>query len=125
MSVDVEPDNRHVVCRLEELQLGHPRVFTIGRREIGVVRTQDGVYAVRNVCPHHGAQLCRGTVGGTLMPSAAHEYVLGMQGRVIRCPWHGWEFDLRTGRALFDPDRVRVGVYPISVENGSVVVHMD
>jgi nitrite reductase (NADH) small subunit len=115
---------RHVVCRLEELQPGQRRIVSIRGRLIGVVRTQDAIYAIRNVCPHQGAELCRGTVGGTMMPSEPHEYVLGMQGRVIRCPWHGWEYDMETGRSVFDPDNVRVRTYPVSVEGGSIVVEV-
>ena len=36
---------------------------------------------------------------------------------LIRCPWHGWEFDLRTGQSWFDPERTRVRSYRVTVEN--------
>jgi nitrite reductase (NADH) small subunit len=115
---------RHRVCRLDELEPGRPRIETIGSRQIGIIRTEDGIYAIRNVCPHQGAELCRGTVGGTMLPSDAHEYVFGMHGRVVRCPWHGWEFDMETGRSVFDPDNVRVRTYPVSIEDGSIVIEL-
>ena len=35
----------------------------------------------------------------------------------MRCPWHAWEFDLRTGRSWFDPERTRVKAYPVEVEH--------
>jgi len=35
---------------------------------------------------------------------------------MLRCLWHGWEFDLRTGQSWFDPRQVRVRSYPVSVE---------
>ena len=41
---------------------------------------------------------------------------------IIRCPWHGWEFDLRTGQSWFDPRAVRVRRYDVSVEPGALVV---
>ena len=82
------------------------------------------LFAIRNVCPHQGAPLCTGVVGGTMLPSAPHEYVYGMGGKVIRCPWHKFEFDLETGRSLHDPDRLRVATFPVTVEDGRVVVHV-
>jgi 3-phenylpropionate/trans-cinnamate dioxygenase ferredoxin subunit len=42
---------------------------------------------------------------------------------VIRCPWHGWEFDLDTGRSLLEPDRIGVKVYRVTVDEDTVVVH--
>jgi len=41
---------------------------------------------------------------------------------VIRCPWHGWEFDLRTGQSWCEPSRVRVRKYEVSVEPGATLV---
>jgi nitrite reductase/ring-hydroxylating ferredoxin subunit len=122
--VETLPDGRHVVCRLDELEPGGRRIVSIGGRLIGVIRTEDAIYAVRNVCPHQGAELCRGDVGGTMLPSPAHEYVFGLRGRVLRCPWHGWEFDMETGKSVFDPDNVRVRTYPVTVEDGSIVIEM-
>ena len=36
----------------------------------------------------------------------------------LQCPWHGWEYDLRTGQSWFDPARVLVRKYDVSVEPG-------
>ena len=43
-------------------------------------------------------------------------------GEIIRCPWHGWEFDIRTGQSYCDPKRFRVRAYPVNVEPGTAVV---
>ena len=43
-------------------------------------------------------------------------------GTLIRCPWHKFEFDLETGRALHDPERFRVKVYLVALEDGLVVL---
>jgi 3-phenylpropionate/trans-cinnamate dioxygenase ferredoxin subunit len=116
--------SRHAVCRIEELPPGSSKVFVLDRESIGVFNVEGTLYAVRNTCPHQGAPLCHGTVGGTFLPSNPHEYVYGLEGRVLRCPWHAWEFDLRTGRAIFAPDRVRIKVYPVTVEDRIVVVEV-
>jgi nitrite reductase/ring-hydroxylating ferredoxin subunit len=95
-------------------------VARVGGREIGVVRGSDGeLYALRNRCPHHGAPLCLGTPA---------ERVAGRPGRyaatgraVLRCPWHGWEFDLDTGRCIDEPS-LRAARYEVRVEDGRVLV---
>ncbi len=43
-------------------------------------------------------------------------------GLLNRCPWHGWEFDIRTGQSYCDPKRFRARAYPVKVEPGSSVV---
>lgn len=37
------------------------------------------------------------------------------EGEILRCPWHGWEFDVTTGRSIFNPHAVRVRAYPVAV----------
>jgi 3-phenylpropionate/trans-cinnamate dioxygenase ferredoxin subunit len=47
------------------------------------------------------------------------EFRYSRAGEILRCPWHGWEFDLRTGQSWFDPARVLVRRYDVSVEPGA------
>jgi 3-phenylpropionate/trans-cinnamate dioxygenase ferredoxin subunit len=75
-------------------------------------------HALRNLCPHQQAPLCEGRIMGTTLASRPGTYVYGREGQILRCPWHGWEFDLTTGRSVFDPDGCRVKQYPVSVEGG-------
>lgn len=101
------------------------RILRLGRREIGVFRTADGaLFAVRNVCPHKGAPICRGKVTGTMLPSAPGCLEYGMEERVLRCPWHGMEFDVRTGEALFGETNTHVRTYPVSVREGVVEISL-
>lgn len=113
---------KHVVCRVEELPPGAQRVVNVDGRAILVLNAGGAYRAVRDSCPHQGAPLSAGTVGGTMVPSAPHEYVYGLEGCIIRCPWHGLEFDLATGRSLADPDRLRVKVYSLTVDSGALVL---
>ena len=73
-------------------------------------------HALRNVCPHQGAPLCRGPLTGTTLPGPAGSFRYGREGEILRCPWHGWEFDVTTGRSIFNPHAVRVRAYPVAVE---------
>jgi hypothetical protein len=40
---------------------------------------------------------------------------------MLRCPWHGWEFDMRNGQSYFDPARVKVRTYPVVIEDGETL----
>lgn len=55
-------------------------------------------------------------ITGTSLPSQVGEYVWAREGEIIRCPWHAWEFDILTGRSIFNPHKCRVKSYEVSVE---------
>ena len=99
------------------------RIVDVNGRAVGVISVDDEFFAVHDRCPHMGASMCEGTVSGTFMPAAPYELVYDKHDRVIRCPWHGWEFDLETGRSLLEPERIGLKVYPVTVEDGVVVLH--
>jgi len=107
---------RHAVCPVAELPPGARKIVEVEGRSIGVFNVDGHYYALRNSCPHQFAPLCQGRVTGTRMPSAVGEYEWGMDGQIIRCPWHGWEFDITTGRSIFNPHCVRVKSYEVEVE---------
>jgi nitrite reductase (NADH) small subunit len=96
-------------------------IVTVEGREIGIVRWADDVFAVANLCAHQRGPLCRGTVSPRLEAREAGNLELGAGPPVIACPWHGWEFDVRSGQAVWD-DRYRVRTYPVHVERGRVVL---
>jgi 3-phenylpropionate/trans-cinnamate dioxygenase ferredoxin subunit len=110
----------HDVCSLDELAARGRVLARLGGREIGVVLDGAGrPHALRNRCPHHGAPLCLGRVRlreqgtpGSYAPAAQE---------VLRCPWHGWEFELESGRCPEDP-AMRVAVYAVRVDDGRVLV---
>lgn len=116
------PRVEHPVGSVDELRAEGCRFVEVCGRRIGVLSVGDDFFAVRDRCPHRGAPVCQGTVSGTFLPAGPHEYVYGRHDRVLRCPWHGWEFDLETGRSLLEPDRYRVRVYPVAVRDGVVLV---
>ena len=107
---------RYVVCTTEELQPGERKIVDVDGRSIGVFNVHGTYHALRNLCPHQRGPLCLGQVTGTMLPSPVGEFRYDLEGRIIRCPWHGWEFDLTTGKSVFKPDRVKLKVYPVTVE---------
>ncbi len=109
---------KHIIATVEEIPSGGRKIVEVGGLSIGVFNVRGAYYALKNSCPHQGAPLCRGNVKGTTLPSKPGEYIWGRDGEIIRCPWHGWEFDILTGRSLFNPHRVRVKAYEVTVEPG-------
>jgi nitrite reductase/ring-hydroxylating ferredoxin subunit len=109
------------VGSLDELRVSGRLVARVSGREVGVVLDPDdgSVHGIRNRCPHHGAPLCLGRVrereGGR-----PGRYELSGR-RVLRCPWHGWEFDVEDGRCVDEPS-LRAAVYRAVVEDGRVRV---
>jgi nitrite reductase (NADH) small subunit len=114
---------RHRIGTVGELRSDGCRVVELDGRQVGVISVDDEFFAIYDRCPHMGASMCRGTVCGTFVPAGPHELVYGRHNRVIRCPWHGWEFDLDTGRSLLEPKRLGLKTYRVTVEDGDVVVH--
>lgn len=128
----------HIIGRVSELPPGERRVVEVDGRSIGVFNVHGQYYALRNRCPHQGAPLCLGAIKGMALPSKPGEYLWGREGEILRCPWHGWEFDITTGRSIFNPHRMRVRTYevtvesdedpaietfPVTVEDGVIVLH--
>jgi nitrite reductase/ring-hydroxylating ferredoxin subunit len=105
-----------VVARAEEIPPGARKIVEIGGRSIGVFNLDGHYYALRNRCPHQGGPICSGFLFGALRSQRPGDYEYSDPGGIIRCPWHGWEFDVKTGRSWFDPARQRVRAYPASVE---------
>jgi 3-phenylpropionate/trans-cinnamate dioxygenase ferredoxin subunit len=131
---------KHIVASVAELPPGERRIVEVEGRSIGVFNVHGQFYALRNRCPHQAAPLCLGAIKGMAMPSQPGEYLWAREGEIIRCPWHGWEFDITSGRSIFNPHRVRVAAYkvtveaadaeqvetyPVTVDDGLVVLHVD
>ncbi len=136
---------RHIVGTVSDLPPGERRIVEAEGRSIGVFNVHGAFFALRNSCPHQAAPLCLGSIKGMTMPSKPGEYIWARDGEILRCPWHGWEFDITTGRSIFNPHRTRVKAYdvtiedrldrdddddpsvetfPVSVEDGWIVLHL-
>ena len=107
---------KHIVATVDEIPSGQRKIVVIAGRSIGVFNLGGEYFALRNSCPHQGGELCKGNLTGFVTSTGPGEYLYSRQGEILRCPWHGWEFDVRTGQSWFDPARVRVRRYDVSVE---------
>jgi nitrite reductase/ring-hydroxylating ferredoxin subunit len=114
-------NTRHHVCAAGELPPGERVIRELDGRSVGVFNVDGRFYAFHNRCPHRGGALCAGPLTGTALPVDDFRYEYGRAGRVLRCAWHGWEFDVETGRSLVDP-RVRAKAFPVEVDDGEVYV---
>ncbi|MEK3914106.1 Rieske (2Fe-2S) protein [Paenibacillus sp. FSL H7-0331] len=107
---------KHLVGVTSEILPGQRKIVTVEGITMGVFNVNGTYYAVKNSCPHQQAPLCVGKVSGTTLPSQPGEFLYGREGEILRCPWHGWEFDLTNGHSLFDPNRCWVKTYEVEVE---------
>jgi nitrite reductase/ring-hydroxylating ferredoxin subunit len=107
---------RYIVATVEEIPPGGRKIVEVAGRSIGIFNLDGVFFALRNRCPHQGGPLCAGSLGGLIIAPGPGEYHYSRAGEMLRCPWHGWEFDIRTGQSWFDPARVRVRSYDVTIE---------
>ena len=113
---------KYVVGTVEEIAPGTKKIVEVGGRSIGIYNVNGEYFALLNRCPHQAGPLCQGNTHGFLRSGAVGEYEYSRPGEIVRCPWHGWEFDVRTGQSWFDPVQVRVRRYNVIVTSGSEIV---
>lgn len=97
----------YVVGTIDEIPQGKAIAVQAGRRTIAVFRVGNEFYAISNNCPHKGASLCEGEVL--------------IEDKVVRCPWHHWNWQLADGRLESDP-RQGVRTYEVAVEGNDVIL---
>lgn len=88
---------------LGALPPGQAALVSVGGRDVAVFRRRDEIFALGNECPHQGGSLCDGWV----------------EGDIVICPVHGWEFDMRSGACMTVPGE-RVPRYAATVADGAV-----
>lgn len=113
---------KHALFSESELAPGEFRRVDVDGIGIVVLRTQAGALcALRDVCPHQGARLSNGRLEAAVDGDDVGHYELLADRAVMRCPWHGYEFDVFTGLCVADPTE-RVRAYPVGVEDGVVTL---
>jgi len=99
---------RHRVASIEDLPQNGGIAVDVGEKRIALFRYQGEVFALDETCPHRGGPL--------------HEGFLDRG--VVLCPWHQWQFDLKTGCSPVNP-LSRVRIYAVRVEGSDVILETD
>jgi NAD(P)H-dependent nitrite reductase small subunit len=106
LGIEPEASVRYVeVARVGDIREGKGRLVRVDARQIALFHVLGEYYAVKNLCPHEGAELWRGPV----------------KGMELICPDHGWRFDLSTGKCMRHGDR-DLTTYPVKVEGDRILV---
>ena len=113
---------RHVVAEADEIAPGERKIVTVAGRSIGVFNVGGEYFALRNRCPHQGGALCEGQLWGVLQSERPGEFDYRPSREVLACPWHGWEFHLRTGQSWCAPEKLRVSRYAVATVAGADLV---
>ena len=117
--------SKHIVCKTSELPPGEVKITEVKGIEIGVYNVDGDYYALHNLCPHRGAPLCEGRITGLMKGPEPGTYEIERKGEIIRCPWHGYEFDIKTGEFVLEPRTVRSMTYDVTTESSDDLSDLD
>ena len=93
------------VAKASDLPPGSSRVVVVRGMPVALFNVGGTLYALSNVCLHRGGPVGEGEVSGT----------------TVTCPWHGWEYDLRTGRGATNPAAC-LKTFEVSVDGDDILV---
>lgn len=91
--------------KVAELPPGSVREFELDGKAIALANVGGKIFAISNTCLHHGGPLGQGVLNGCM----------------VTCPWHGWEYDVTTGKVGRNPS-VGVDCYKVEVRGDDVFV---
>ena len=117
---------KYVVAEASEIEPGERKIVAVAGRSIGVFNLDGEYFALRNRCPHQGGKLCEGKLWGVIRSDAPGEFEYRPSREILCCPWHGWEFHVRTGQSWCAPERLRVRRYEVeTVAGGEIAAAAD
>jgi nitrite reductase/ring-hydroxylating ferredoxin subunit len=113
---------KYVVASADEIAAGSRKLVEVRGRRIVIFNLAGEFFAMSDRCPHQGGPLSKGITTGFVESHSPGEYCYSRVGEVIRCPWHAWEYDIRTGKSWCDPRRVQVRNFKVDVEPGARLI---
>ncbi len=113
---------RHIVAATADFPPGTRRTLTVNERAVVVFNIKGEYFGLYDKCPHNGGSLAQGVLTGLLQSSEPGNYTYSKPGEIIRCPWHGWEFDVRSGQSFCRAIRQKARPLPVRVDAGSDIV---
>ena len=96
------------VAKAAEIAPGTIQEFQAGGKAVAVANVGGTFHAITNTCLHRGGPLGQGS----------------LDGNVVMCPWHGWQFDVTTGKVSGNAT-VGVDCYPLEVRGDELFVDLD
>lgn len=117
---------REVVCKVADVAEGRLTPARLGRAKLLLTRLGNGtIRAVAARCPHQGADLEAGCVAAFVDSDRPNELAITKGREVLRCPWHGFEFDLASGEAAVPPPEhrnMKLRMFAVEIEGDEVVI---
>jgi nitrite reductase/ring-hydroxylating ferredoxin subunit len=123
---ECEADSLHRAASLEEIDTGDRLLVEIAGLEIVLFNLDGEIHAIGNYCVHQSGPLGEGFVSGTISADVngdGWEYSYECDGEFVSCPWHGWQFDIKTGEHLSD-DENRIPTFETVIRDGEVYVEL-
>ena len=114
----------HIVATVDQIPPGQRKLVEVGGRAI-VVYNLGGEFSARYTNQPARIAAAASPIGiqtGLVESTMPGQYRCSRPGEMVKCPWHGWEFDIRTGKSWCDPSRIRIRQYPVSVRPGARLV---
>lgn len=99
----------HRLTGAADLTPGSSREVIIAGKCLAIFNVDGRFYSIDGICPHAGGSLAEGDLAG----------------EVVCCPWHGAEFNVRTGELLAPPATAAVQTYPVEVDGKDLLVQLD
>ena len=96
------------IAEAKDVPPGQAAAFTVEGQRIALFNVDGTYYAIADICTHVGGPLSEGNVQGTK----------------VTCPWHGADFDLKTGAVLGPPAKEGVSSYKVVVEGDDIKVEV-
>jgi nitrite reductase (NADH) small subunit len=113
------------VAGRDEIAPGERRLVDVDGEPVGIFNVGGTYFALVNRCVHQGGPVCNGKImpklSAVVLPSGEVKEVLSPEVDTIACPWHGWEYDLRSGRCLANP-RLGIRAYQVVSEGDDLFV---
>tara|TARA_A200000113_G_scaffold219694_1_gene228775 strand:- start:473 stop:844 length:372 start_codon:yes stop_codon:yes gene_type:complete len=111
---------------VSDFEEGTKKIFNLGENEVGVFRLGEKFYAWNNICPHQGGPVCQGRLYPRVRENLdenkkSHGRLYDEDNLNIVCPWHGLEFDVRTGKHPGN-EEIALDPFPIQIDGGEIYV---
>ena len=98
----------HAIAKTDDCPAGEARELVVAGRIVALFNVDGEYFALDGICPHQGGPLGKGY----------------LQGCIVTCPWHGFQFDVRTGEHQTTPN-LRQPTFPLKVEEDTISIELN